>query len=74
MAYKYCTKDGKWENVTNFFGTTDYSSCYTPELTDTLKKLGSDNDTKVPKLSTIIHICQKYFRLTLIIFSSENLK
>lgn len=47
MVYKYCREDGKWENVTNFFGSTDYSSCYTPELTVTLKKLGSDYDIKV---------------------------
>jgi hypothetical protein len=47
MAYKYCTEDGKWENVTNLFGSTDYSSCYTPELTEMLEKLGSDYDTKV---------------------------
>lgn len=47
MVYKYCTEDGKWQNVTNLFGSTDYSSCYTPELTDMLKKLGSDYDTKV---------------------------
>jgi len=47
MAYKYCTEDGSWENVTNLFGSTDYSSCYTPELTEMLEKLGSDYDTKV---------------------------
>lgn len=47
MVYKYCTEDGIWENVTTFFGSTDYSSCYTPELTDMLKKLGSDYDTQV---------------------------
>ncbi|XP_060880459.1 PDF receptor [Metopolophium dirhodum] len=46
MAYKYCTENGSWENVTNFFGPTDYSSCYTPELTEMLEKLGSDYDTK----------------------------
>lgn len=47
MAYKYCTEDGSWENVSNLFGPTDYSSCYTPELTEMLEKLGSDYDTKV---------------------------
>lgn len=47
MAYKYCTEDGSWENVTNLFGSTDYSSCYTPELTEMLKKLGSVYDTQV---------------------------
>lgn len=67
MAYKYCTEDGKWENVTNFFGLTDYSSCYTPELADMLKKLGSDNDTKVltVRLLVVLKIntvnqCQEY--------------
>lgn len=47
MVYKYCTEDGIWENVTNYFGSTDYSSCYMPELADILKKLGSDYDTRV---------------------------
>lgn len=47
MAYKFCGEDGKWENVTNLFGSTDYSTCFTPELKDMLKKLGSENDTKV---------------------------
>lgn len=55
MAYKYCREDGKWENVTNFFGSTDYSSCYTPELTDMLNKLGSDLDTKVYYLQLKTH-------------------
>ncbi|XP_050429003.1 PDF receptor [Adelges cooleyi] len=45
-AYKYCTKDGIWENFTNLFGSTDYSSCYTPELAEMLHKLGSYEDTK----------------------------
>jgi len=47
MVYKFCKEDGTWENITNLFGSTDYSSCYTPELTDMLKKLGSDYDIKV---------------------------
>ncbi|XP_050534886.1 PDF receptor isoform X10 [Daktulosphaira vitifoliae] len=45
-VYKYCTKDGVWENFTNLFGLTDYRSCYTPELTKLLEKLGSYDDTK----------------------------
>lgn len=47
MVYKYCREDGRWENVSHFFGSTDYSSCYTEELKTLLKELGSVNDTKV---------------------------
>lgn len=47
MVYKFCREDGRWENVSHFFGSTDYSSCYTEELKTLLRELGSINDTKV---------------------------
>lgn len=82
LAYKYCTEDGKWQNVTNLFGSTDYSSCYTPELSDMLKKLGSDYDTKVLSNNLILinilllgvkNILHYFFKRKLIIATNTGL-
>lgn len=47
FAERRCSEEGRWEGkhgATSANGWTNYTNCFTPEVRELMRKLGSDNE------------------------------